>query len=137
MVSTIHFAHVRQQVRVPPFRPLLGGVPSEWTTPRKRLFVPSDGYDVAFAASVFTHLLEEDSKHYLHQIARVLKPAGRAILSIHIDTVPEVTFSGCEARIDIRPDYFLQMARAAGLALLEQVGELCGQETFIFTKDIH
>jgi len=33
-------------------------------------------FDLVFAASVFTHLLPEDARHYLVEAARVLKPDG-------------------------------------------------------------
>src|SRR5262245_21439377 len=39
--------------------------------------------DIVFAASLFTHLLEQDARHYLCEVRRVLQPRGTAILSIH------------------------------------------------------
>lgn len=36
-------------------------------------------FDVAFLASVFTHLLPADMKHYVAEIGRVLKPGGRCL----------------------------------------------------------
>lgn len=38
-------------------------------------------FDVVFAASIFSHLSKEVATDYLQEIARVLKPNGRAILS--------------------------------------------------------
>jgi ubiquinone/menaquinone biosynthesis C-methylase UbiE len=46
-------------------------------------------FDVAFAASVFTHLLPHSARNYAREIGRVLKPQGRAFLTfflIHCDT---------------------------------------------------
>ncbi len=40
--------------------------------------------DVAFAASLFTHLLPVTAEHYLAETARVLKPGGRAVLSFYL-----------------------------------------------------
>jgi ubiquinone/menaquinone biosynthesis C-methylase UbiE len=38
-------------------------------------------FDVAFLTSVFTHMLPEDVSHYMDEIARVLKPGGRALIT--------------------------------------------------------
>jgi SAM-dependent methyltransferase len=40
---------------------------------------PDASFDVVFLASVFTHMFPPDVKHYLHEIARVLKPGGRCL----------------------------------------------------------
>lgn len=40
--------------------------------------------DIAFAASVFTHLEPASADHYLAETARVLKPGGRAVLSFFL-----------------------------------------------------
>jgi SAM-dependent methyltransferase len=43
-------------------------------------FPYEDGrFDVVVAASVVTHLLEQEAEHQLAEIARVLRPAGRAL----------------------------------------------------------
>ena len=39
------------------------------------------GRDVAFLTSVFTHMLPEDVEHYLDELARVLKPGGRTLIT--------------------------------------------------------
>jgi SAM-dependent methyltransferase len=38
-------------------------------------------FDVAFLTSVFTHMLPDDVEHYLDEIARVLKPGGRSLIT--------------------------------------------------------
>ncbi len=38
-----------------------------------------ESFDFAILASVLTHLLEADADHYLAEVARVLKPGGRAL----------------------------------------------------------
>lgn len=99
------------------------------------LFPAEDGsVDLAFAASLFTHLLETDCQHYLHETARVLKPAGVAIISVHIEPVAGMCYSGTEARIDVDVDYFAGLAAAAGLRLKERPGDLCGQEILVFER---
>jgi SAM-dependent methyltransferase len=44
----------------------------------------SHTFDVVYAASVFTHLLPDSAQRYLHEIARVLKPGGRAVISVFL-----------------------------------------------------
>ena len=88
---------------------------------------------LAFAASLFTHLLEPDARHYLREVARVLAPGvGSALLSIHVDVPPGERYVGGEPRIDVAPDYFVAMACESGLVLVESMGDLCGQEAFLF-----
>lgn len=98
-------------------------------------FPASDGtIDVAFAASLFTHLLEPDARHYLVELRRVLAASGKAIVSIHIDPPPGQRFAGNEARVEIAPDYFLELVRDAGLVVSERIGDLCGQEAFVLAR---
>jgi SAM-dependent methyltransferase len=41
-------------------------------------------FDLAFAASVFTHMVPENAAHYFRETARVLKPGGRAVFSFFL-----------------------------------------------------
>ena len=41
-------------------------------------------FDVVFAKSVFTHLLEDDMRNYLREVGRVLKDGGRALLTFFL-----------------------------------------------------
>ncbi len=90
--------------------------------------------DIAFAASLFTHLLEPDARHYLKETHRVLKKGGKIILCTHNEPEEGKRYSGNEARIDVDNDYFIDMARESGLKLHEHIGQVCGQETFVFEK---
>jgi SAM-dependent methyltransferase len=45
---------------------------------------PDGSFDVAFLASVFTHMLPQDMDHYLHEIVRVLKPGGRCLITFFL-----------------------------------------------------
>jgi SAM-dependent methyltransferase len=96
--------------------------------------VRSGSVDIAFAASVFTHLLEADCQHYLAETARVLKPGGRLIASIHDQNVGKSDFIGSEPRIDINPDYFAKKAKFAGLQLESNLGYVLGQRIMVFKK---
>jgi SAM-dependent methyltransferase len=98
-------------------------------------FPCADGQaDVIFAASVFTHLLEPDAIHYLREVGRTLSARGYAILSIHNAVPPGYRFWGTETRIDMDPDYFRELAAAAGLKEVDRVDDLAGQQAFIFKR---
>jgi len=98
------------------------------------VFPAADGsIDLAFASSLFTHLLQEDAKNYLREVRRVLAPNGLFLPTIHNTPLPGTSYSGNEARIDIDPDYFVKLAEDAGLRLIQRLGDLCGQEAFLFT----
>ena len=88
--------------------------------------------DTAVCASLFTHLLEPDCVHYLHELVRALKPGGRAIISIHTQPLPGRRFSGDEARIDVEPEYFIELCRLTGLRLSQTVGLVYGQLVLVF-----
>jgi SAM-dependent methyltransferase len=100
--------------------------PSEYSLPCQ-----SRSVDTVVCASLFTHLRELDGVHYLNEIARVLKPSGRAIVSIHTQPKQGCSFSGDEARIDIAPAYFMQLAERANLGVHENIGLVYGQEVFV------
>jgi SAM-dependent methyltransferase len=90
--------------------------------------------DVAFAASLFTHLLEPDAITYLRESARCLTSGGKLLASLHIEPPAGGRFVGQENRIDVDPDYFKQLASNAGLRFAESIGPVCGQETLVFAK---
>jgi SAM-dependent methyltransferase len=45
---------------------------------------PDDSFDFVFATSLFTHLMLPDAAHYLREIARVLRPTGKCLLTFFI-----------------------------------------------------
>lgn len=90
--------------------------------------------DLVFAASVFTHLLEPDAIHYLSEVGRVLSLRGTALLSIHNNVPAGERFCGTEARIDMDPAYFVELAAAAGLREDQRIDDLAGQQLFIFRR---
>jgi hypothetical protein len=83
---------------------------------------------------VFTHLLEPDATHYLREIARVLSPTGRALVSIHNAVPAGERFFGTETRIDVATDYFIELAQMTGLEEVDRVGDLGGQQVLIFGR---
>ncbi|MCV7008469.1 methyltransferase domain-containing protein [Mycobacterium gordonae] len=45
---------------------------------------PDESFDVVLLASVFTHMLPPHVKHYMYEIARVLKPGGRSLITFFL-----------------------------------------------------
>ncbi len=89
--------------------------------------------DFALAASLFTHLLEHDARHYLREVSRVLSPRGVLLASLHSQPSSELEYSGNEIRIDVSLDYFNEIARESGLELKERLGTICGQDALLFS----
>lgn len=105
--------------------------------------------DVAFATSVFTHLLPADAEQYLKEIGRSLKPGGRALITVFLMSAPRRArmdkafvpfhvfgpdaFVGSpkvpEAMMAFDDDTFMRWIGEAGLALAEPVkrGYWCGE----------
>ncbi len=50
--------------------------PEGSTSDKPTLDVASDSIDLVFSQSLFSHLLEDDIKHYLRESCRVLRPGG-------------------------------------------------------------
>lgn len=90
--------------------------------------------DLAAAHSLFTHLHEPEARHYLAEIARVLKPRGRAVISLHVEPPAGQTYVQSHDRSDVALDYFLGMAAEAGLGLHEHVGVVYGQTVIVLEK---
>lgn len=43
-----------------------------------------DSFDFIYLTSVFTHMLPEDVEHYLDEIARVLRPGGKTLITFNL-----------------------------------------------------
>jgi SAM-dependent methyltransferase len=95
--------------------------------------VLSESIDIAFAASLFTHLIEKDCIQYLKEIFRILKTNGKAILSIHTNS-GDFNYIGSEKRIDVKKKYFLSLAEKNHLHLEDFIDDFCGQTVLIFSK---
>lgn len=90
--------------------------------------------DLAFAASLFTHLLEKDASHYLAEISRCLKHNGKALISIHTTDQLDERYSGNEFRMEVQEAHFLTMAENADLSLIKSLGIINGQMIWLFQK---
>jgi SAM-dependent methyltransferase len=95
--------------------------------------------DFVLAKAVFTHLLEPDARHYLAEVRRVLKPGGRALITLLLLDAPRAEaapplpplfrfpFGGLHFRwiVEAKPTavvgvdrgYFLSMIADGGLRL--------------------
>ncbi len=104
-------------------------------------------FDLAFLASVFTHMLAEDVENYINEISRVLKPRGRCIATVYLlngrsrqgIAAGTATFSfsiprtGCFIELEQPPEAavayeerdLLDMFSRAGLRLAEPVRYGC------------
>jgi SAM-dependent methyltransferase len=45
---------------------------------------PDEAFDVIYAASLFTHLLPDETRNYFHESRRVLKPGGKCLFSMFL-----------------------------------------------------
>lgn len=59
------------------YRPQATGRASECTFP-----YPDAGFDVVFACALLTHLVTAEAARYLRELARVLAPGGRAVVTL-------------------------------------------------------
>ncbi len=113
---------------------------------------PAGTFDLVIVASVFTHLLAEEVKHYLAEIQRVLKPGGRCLATFFLlndDSLTRMAVPGCrfhfchelagcwtttphapEAAVAYREDDVRQWIADSGLQLREpiQFGSWCGRD---------
>lgn len=119
------FSFVHMNIRSGLYNPA-GTIPPEAAT----LPVGDGTIDLAICASLFTHLPEPAFRRYLAELRRCLSGAGRALISIH-NQPPEGRFSGTETRIDIADAFFVELAQACRLAVVERVGTVFGQEVFV------
>jgi SAM-dependent methyltransferase len=112
-----------------------------------------ESFDLAIAKSVFTHMLTDDMRNYLHEIQRVLKQGGRCLVTFFLLN-PE-SFELVEAgkgTLDLRyaineyrtvdpnipedivaypQDYVLRSLSQSGLRVeLVRYGWWCGRPTF-------
>lgn len=123
-----HFEHYDGRSRL--YNPNGSIEPSEY-----RLPVEDSSIDMTVCASLFTHLLEPECRHFLGEIGRVAKVGGQALVSIHDEPPAGQRFSGDETRIDIDREYFLDLARDNGLSLRKTIGNVYGQHLVLLQKD--
>ena len=74
-----HFHFQVAEVRNGLYRPHAGVPAREYTFP-----YPDASFDFAFATSVFTHLLPDEADRYLAEMARVVRPDGRLLVTFFV-----------------------------------------------------
>jgi len=121
---------------------------------------PDASFDVVFLTSVFTHMFPPDVKHYLHEIARVLKPGGQCLTTFFLlnDESSKLTKArkgtlnfehegpGYRTTDKKRPEAAIAYPEAfvrdlhaeCGLALQEPIryGSWCGRPQYLSFQDI-
>jgi SAM-dependent methyltransferase len=96
--------------------------------PTEVRFPVADGsVDFAWGCSLWTHLFEEDARHYLREVRRALAPGGLFLPTIHVNPEPGTKYSGDEVKADVDKDYFYEMCDDAGLAVVSELGMVLGQ----------
>lgn len=94
----------------------------------------SSAVDFLYAASLFTHLMPDDLRSYAAEMYRVLTVEGLALVSIHDQPGHEKKFTGSEDRADYDSEYFESIMNEMGFEIEEDIGDLCGQRTFLMRK---
>jgi SAM-dependent methyltransferase len=74
---------------------------------------PDESFDSILLASVFTHMPLNEVRHYLHELRRVLRPAGRILLSIFLADGP--AYITDEINFFFEPEQFRAAVSSAGL----------------------
>lgn len=107
----------------------------------------SGTYDVFYAYSVFSHLLEDDTRAYLKEVARLLSPGGRAFVTAFVEDVVEdvvenpegygpFDWSGPLHCVRYRREFFEELAESAGLRVEQHKHgqETDGQSLYVFVR---
>ncbi len=114
-------------------------------------------FNLLVATSVFTHLLPEDTEHYLAECARMLEPGGQLFATFYFADAPitssasglrletawgENAFvadqSDPEAAIGLKPNWLLRQASRLGLELVGSIrwGSWTGREDGYSGQDV-
>jgi SAM-dependent methyltransferase len=91
MPAQIHFAQEHIHSRYPIFNFTLANVHNALYHPQGQLKAaeyrfpyPNESFDVAYAASLFTHLVPSETSNYLKEARRVLRRGGQCLFSVFI-----------------------------------------------------
>jgi len=117
-----------------------------------------NSFDFVFLMSVFTHMLPEDMKHYLLEIARVLRASGRCLITFFLLNPGSLSmvqvgraafkfvncFDGYRTATDVAEDavaydetFIRQLYQNCGLKLVEPIhyGSWCGSHHSLIFQD--
>lgn len=97
-----------------------------------------NSFDFVFLTSVFTHMLPQGVENYLHQLARVLRPAGRGLVTFFLlnetqqtlaaQGLNEIDFKYGSGTYRMRSDAVPESAIAYEESFLRQLLHACGLE---------
>ncbi|HXQ28620.1 MAG TPA: methyltransferase domain-containing protein [Gemmatimonadales bacterium] len=139
----------------PRFRFELASLETAWSrggeaVSQYRFPAADDSMTFVLAKSVFTHLLEEDARHYLRELRRVLQEGRRALVTAFLlgeEGDPRFPYGGPdlwwrmsnrpEAGVAFKRSRFVAEARAANLRVVELIrGYWSGDQTGPTLQDI-
>ncbi|MEB3065627.1 methyltransferase domain-containing protein [[Mycobacterium] zoologicum] len=89
---------------------------------------PDESFDVVLLASVFTHMLPADVSQYMREIARVLRPGGRSLITFFLLNELSSAFS-MQGKGQIAFEHEIQGARTASIENPEAA--IAYQEDFV------
>jgi len=120
-----------------------------------------ESFDLVFLTSVFTHMLPADMDRYLCEIARVLKPGGKCLITFFLLNGESTELMATKAQMSLtfkhqidgyrtinpfRPedavaypeDFIRNLFNKRGLRIVEPIrfGSWCGRENFLTLQDI-
>jgi SAM-dependent methyltransferase len=90
---------------------------------------PNDTFDMVVLASVFTHLLPDNLTNYLAQIARVMKPGGRCVITYFL--LNAESLAQIESWLTAHPDP-AERGMPGGLGFRWTYGDHCR----LYSKDV-
>jgi ubiquinone/menaquinone biosynthesis C-methylase UbiE len=115
-------------------------------------------FDVVVLTSVFTHMLPPGVERYISEIARVIEPGGRALITMfllndesnRLRNRPASTFSFAydhgnyaiqrtdvpEAAVAFRETYALRLLEASGFDVQIRYGSWCGRTEYLDFQDV-
>lgn len=108
-------------------------LPGRWKTVRLGAALPTaDGeFDLVYACSVITHLRRDTAGRWLAEVARVLEPGGRALITFHDERHPQAAAVLDDLRRDgwaVRFDSLEGSNHLASFTTAEILAELAGPE---------
>jgi SAM-dependent methyltransferase len=114
---------------------------------------PDRSFDLVYAVSVFTHLSEAAQSAWIHELARVIRPAGYLLITVHGESFAEALTPAERARFEagelvVRydsvagtnlcaafhpPEYVAKLGQAR-FSMLERVTRQAEQELILFQR---
>lgn len=121
---------------------------------------PDNRFDFVFLTSVFTHILPDGLENYLSEIARVLKPGGRGLMTFYLlnqeslqaiaENRSAIAFKHDfqthrlldvnipESAVAYPEEFMMQICHKQGLKIQQPIyyGSWCGRTQFLSAQDV-